>query len=77
MREGVTSGGGSELPVPAGQGGEVVEQTASSGRGEAAPQLRILSFYLHCPMDGVGVLNWPRKIGRLRVGTDERRGMSA
>ena len=51
-------------PFLLGRGGEVVEQVASSGRGEAAPQLRILAFYLHCPMDGVVVLNWPREDGQ-------------
>lgn len=36
MKDGVTSHRGRKLPIPVGQGDEVVEQMASSGREETA-----------------------------------------
>lgn len=77
MKEGVTSHGGSKLPSPAGQGNEVVEQMANSGRGEAA-KIQPLSpepsnaSCLHCSVDLVGVLSWPTEDGEIWDGQKER-----
>ena len=73
MKEGVTSHRGRKLPIPVGQGDEVVEQTASAGREETAKAYPLRPepsdpSCLHCPVDGVGeqgVLNWPMEDGQI------------
>lgn len=58
MKDGVTSHRGRKRPIPVGQGDEVVEQTASSGREETAeayplrPEPSDPSCF-HCPVEGV------------------------